>query len=58
LGRLLQTSIDVASLAPSAAIAVFPWQEPEEEPEEVKQRTIGRVRRFLRTHILIRAAAP
>jgi hypothetical protein len=39
----LQTSIDVASLAPNAEITVFPWK----EPEELKQRTIERVRRFL-----------
>jgi pimeloyl-ACP methyl ester carboxylesterase len=46
----LQTSIDVASLAPNAEITVFPWK----QPEELKQRTINRVRKFLRTH---RAAA-
>ncbi len=40
----LQTSIDVASLAPNAEITVFPWK----EPEELKQRTINRVRRFLK----------
>ena len=39
----LQTSIDVASLAPNAEITVFPWK----EPAELKQRTINRVRRFL-----------
>jgi pimeloyl-ACP methyl ester carboxylesterase len=42
----LQTSIDVASLAPNAEITVFPWK----EPPELKQRTIDRVRRFLRQH--------
>jgi pimeloyl-ACP methyl ester carboxylesterase len=42
----LQTSIDVASLAPNAEITVFPWK----EPEELKQRTIDRVRRFLQAH--------
>jgi pimeloyl-ACP methyl ester carboxylesterase len=42
----LQTSIDVASLAPSAEITVFPWK----EPAELKARTINRVRSFLRTH--------
>jgi hypothetical protein len=40
----LQTSIDVASLAPNAEITVFPWK----EPQELKQRTISRVREFLR----------
>jgi pimeloyl-ACP methyl ester carboxylesterase len=42
----LQTSIDVASLAPNAEITVFPWK----QPEDLKQRTINRVRRFLREH--------
>lgn len=42
----LQTSIDVASLAPNAEITVFPWT----EPDELKVRTIARVRRFLQTH--------
>ena len=37
----LQTSIDVASLAPNAEITVFPWR----EPAELKPRTIDRVRR-------------
>ena len=49
----LQTSIDVASLAPNAEITVFPWK----EPAELKQRTIDRVRRFLRAQIPMRAAA-
>jgi hypothetical protein len=49
----LQTSIDVASLAPNAEITVFPWK----EPAELKERTIDRVRRFLRAHIPMRAAA-
>ncbi len=40
----LQTSIDVASLAPNAEITVFPWK----ESADLKQRTIDRVRRFLR----------
>jgi len=43
-GHPLQTSTDVASLAPNAEITVFPWK----EPEELKQRTISRVREFLR----------
>jgi pimeloyl-ACP methyl ester carboxylesterase len=43
----LQTSIDVASLAPKAEITVFPWK----EPSELKQRTIDRVRKFLRENV-------
>ena len=43
----LQTSIDVASLAPNAEITVFPWR----DPPELKARTIERVRRFLKTHL-------
>jgi pimeloyl-ACP methyl ester carboxylesterase len=46
-GHPLQTSIDVASLGPNAEITVFPWK----EPEELKQRTIDRVRRFLKAHL-------
>ena len=34
----LQTSIDVASLAPNAEITVFPWR----EPEELRQRIINK----------------
>ena len=49
----LQTSIDVASLAPNAEITVFPWR----EPEELKARTIDRVRAFLKSHIPMRGAA-
>jgi pimeloyl-ACP methyl ester carboxylesterase len=41
-----QSSVDVASLCPNAEITVFPWR----EPPELKERTIGRVRKFLRTH--------
>jgi hypothetical protein len=44
----LQTSIDVASLAPNGEITVFPWR----EPPEPKARTIARVRKFLQTHRL------
>jgi pimeloyl-ACP methyl ester carboxylesterase len=40
----LQTSIDIASLAPNAEITVFPWK----EPPELKARTINRVRTFLK----------
>ena len=43
----LQTSIDVASLAPNAEITVFPWR----DPPELKARTIQRVRRFLKSHL-------
>jgi hypothetical protein len=43
----LQTSIDVASLAPNAEITVFPWK----EPPELKTRTINRVRTFLKSHL-------
>ena len=42
----LQTSIDVASLAPNAEITVFPWK----EPPELKARTVERVRKFLLAH--------
>jgi hypothetical protein len=45
--------IDVASLAPNAEITVYPWK----EPAELKQRTIARVRRFLKAHVPMRAAA-
>ncbi len=49
----LQTSIDVASLAPNAEITVYPWR----EPEELRQRTINRVRNFLKAQVPMRAAA-
>jgi hypothetical protein len=49
----LQTSIDLASLAPNAEISVFPWR----EPPELKARTINRVRTFLKSQIPMRAAA-
>jgi hypothetical protein len=52
-GHPLQTSIDVASLASNAEITVYPWK----EPEELKQRTIDRVRRFLEAQIPVRDAA-
>jgi pimeloyl-ACP methyl ester carboxylesterase len=42
----LQTSVDVASLAPNAEITVFPWT----DPPELKARTIDRVRGFIQTH--------
>jgi hypothetical protein len=43
----------MSPLAPNAEITVFPWK----EPEELKQRTIDRVRRFLKAHVPMRAAA-
>ena len=43
----LQTSIDVASLAPNAEITVFPWR----EPEELRERIISKVRTFLKSHV-------
>src|SRR5947209_17022473 len=49
----LQTSIDVASLAPNSEITVFPWR----EPEELRQRQINRVRSFLKAQMPMRAAA-
>jgi hypothetical protein len=52
-GHPLQTSIDIASLAPNAEITVYPWK----EPAELKRRTIDRVRRFLQAHVPMRAAA-
>jgi pimeloyl-ACP methyl ester carboxylesterase len=48
-----QTSIDIASLCPNAEITVFPWT----QPPELKERTINRVRSFLRGHVPMRAAA-
>jgi len=49
----LQTSIDVASLAPNSDITVFPWR----EPEELRQRMIAKVRSFLKSHVPMKAAA-
>lgn len=43
----LQTSIDIASLAPNAEITVFPWK----DPPELKARTIERARAFLKRHV-------
>jgi pimeloyl-ACP methyl ester carboxylesterase len=42
----LQTSIDIASLAPNSEITVFPWK----EPPELKARTINRARMFLKRY--------
>jgi len=39
-----------ASLAPNAEITVYSWK----EPEDLKQRTIDRVRRFLKAHVPMR----
>ena len=52
-GHPLQTSIDVASLAPNAEITVYPWR----EPPDLKERTITRVRSYLKAHVPMRAAA-
>jgi hypothetical protein len=41
-----QTAVDVASLAPKAEVTVYLWK----EPAELKQRTIERVRAFLKRH--------
>ena len=49
----LQTSIDVASLAPNAEITVFPWR----APPELLTRTVNRVRSFLKAQVPMRAAA-
>jgi pimeloyl-ACP methyl ester carboxylesterase len=43
----LQTSIDIASLAPNAEITVFPWK----DPPELKARTVNRARNFLKRHV-------
>jgi hypothetical protein len=49
----LQSSIDVAALAPNAESTVFPWR----EPPELKAKTIDQVRSFLRAHQPRREAA-
>jgi hypothetical protein len=49
----LQSSVDVASLAPNAEVTVFPWR----DPPELKARTINRVRTFLKSHVPMRDAA-
>jgi hypothetical protein len=38
--------VDIASLAPKAEVTVYPWK----EPPELKERTIDRVRTFLKGH--------
>ena len=49
----LQTSVDVASLAPNAEVTIYPWR----DPPELLARTINRVRSFLKAHEPMRAAA-
>jgi pimeloyl-ACP methyl ester carboxylesterase len=41
-----RTSLDIASLAPKAEITVYPWL----EPPELRERTLDRVRTFLKAH--------
>jgi hypothetical protein len=41
-----QTSVNIGSLAPNAKVTVYPWR----EPLELKERTINRVRIFLKAH--------
>ena len=48
-----QTAMDIASLAPKAEVAVYPWR----EPPELLAQTINRVRTFLRAHQPVSAAA-
>src|SRR5882724_8032714 len=48
-----QTSVDVASLAPNAEVTIYPWR----EPAELKERTVNRVRTFLKSHVPMAAAA-
>ena len=48
-----QTAMDIASLAPHAEVTVYPWR----EPPELLDRTINRVRSFLRAHQPLSAAA-
>jgi pimeloyl-ACP methyl ester carboxylesterase len=47
-----QTAVDIASLAPNADFAVYPWK----DPPELKARTINRVRNFLKAHQPMTAA--
>jgi pimeloyl-ACP methyl ester carboxylesterase len=42
----LQTSVDVATLAPNASSTVYPWT----APPELKTKTVDEVRSFLRSH--------
>jgi hypothetical protein len=41
-----QTGVDIASLASNAEVTVYPWR----EPPELKERSIDRMRTFLKTH--------
>src|SRR6202047_4588318 len=47
-----QTAVDFASLVPNAEVTVYPWR----EPPELKERTINRVRTFLKAHQPVTAA--
>ncbi len=47
-----QAAVDVASLAPNADFAVYPWK----DPPELKARTINRVRNFLKAHVPMQAS--
>jgi pimeloyl-ACP methyl ester carboxylesterase len=47
-----QAAVDVASLAPNADFAVYPWK----DSPELKARTINRVRTFLKAHLPVTAA--
>jgi pimeloyl-ACP methyl ester carboxylesterase len=47
-----RTAVDIASLAPNADFAVYPWK----DPPELKARTINRVRNFLKAHLPMTAA--
>ena len=42
----MAASVDVASLCPNAEITAFPWK----DPPELKARTIGRARGFLKRY--------
>jgi pimeloyl-ACP methyl ester carboxylesterase len=47
-----QTAVDIASLAPNAEVTVYPWR----EPPDLKERTINRVRTFLKAHQSVTAS--
>ena len=49
----LQSSLDVAALAPRSQSTVFPWR----ETPELKAKTIEQVRAFLKAHVPVGAAA-
>ncbi|MBV9829649.1 MAG: alpha/beta hydrolase [Alphaproteobacteria bacterium] len=48
-----QTSVEIASLCPNAEFTVFPWR----DPPDLKARTIDKARRFLKSHVPMKAAA-